>query len=571
MMALAFTNAARAQWQNPSYSLKSGWNSIYLHGDATWTTPTALFNGSHVIEVWRWNPNPNQVQFTTTPLIPSAGTAEWTVWKSDGSVVALSQLVGQSAYLVKCDATTPVGYTFSIPQKLLPPSTAWVRNGANLMGFPSKITNTAYPLFSNFFASFPSVVASNVRIFKYVGGELGPTNPLQIFSPTSERLDRNQAYWFDSEVVSNFYAPVDVSLSNRDGLDYGRTGSVITVGLQNRSSATSTVTITPVASNAAPAGQELVYGGVPLTFRTYDASSQTWTETPITGAFTQVLGPNSLVSLSFGINRGDASMTGAPPDSFFASLLQFTDSSNLYDIRLPVRARKASLAGLWVGDVLISNVESKVPGYTGLSNGAGGGNGGAPNATSGTTTSSSYPLRYILHVADDGTVRVLSQVFIGTLDAAPNALGICTKQSGLKSGSLATARRIVAAHMPLDRVLSAGSGTFDLGGTLVRTISIPFNDPVSPFVHQYHPDHDNKAPDGSALSAGQESWNVTRTATFNFSATAPAGATPTGYGGNLVAGTYGEVIAGLHKETITVSGTFQFNRISEIGSITVVP
>ena len=26
--------SVRAQWQNITYSLKAGWNSIYLHGDA---------------------------------------------------------------------------------------------------------------------------------------------------------------------------------------------------------------------------------------------------------------------------------------------------------------------------------------------------------------------------------------------------------------------------------------------------------------------------------------------------------------------------------------------------------
>ena len=34
-------------------------------------------------------------------------------------------------------------------------------------------------------------------------------------------------------------------------------------------------------------------------------------------------------------------------NAFFASLLRLTDSAGLYDISLPVTARKASLAGLW--------------------------------------------------------------------------------------------------------------------------------------------------------------------------------------------------------------------------------
>ncbi|MFT4638321.1 MAG: hypothetical protein ACI8T1_001641, partial [Verrucomicrobiales bacterium] len=53
-----------AQWKTESYVLKDGWNAIYLHGDATHTTPAELFENTTVSQVWRWNPNPNQIQFT---------------------------------------------------------------------------------------------------------------------------------------------------------------------------------------------------------------------------------------------------------------------------------------------------------------------------------------------------------------------------------------------------------------------------------------------------------------------------------------------------------------------------
>ena len=75
LISLCFVTAAQAQWQSTTYTLKGGWNSIYLHGDATHATLDELFTAyPEVLEVWRWNPNPTQVQFTTSPLIPSAGT-----------------------------------------------------------------------------------------------------------------------------------------------------------------------------------------------------------------------------------------------------------------------------------------------------------------------------------------------------------------------------------------------------------------------------------------------------------------------------------------------------------------
>ncbi len=545
LVSLFLVVTAHAQWQSTTYALRSGWNSIYLHGDATHVTPSALFAAFPVVtEVWRWNPNPTQVQFTTSPLIPSAGTAEWSVWKSDGTASSLGQMIGQAAYLVKCSAAANV----TIAQRVLPPSASWVRNGANLLGFPSRLNASVFPTFSSYFATYPAAIASNVKIYKYVGGDLGPGNPLQVFAPASERLDRNQAYWFDSKVVGNFYAPVEISLSKGSGLDFGRIGSTITVSLLNRSAIASTVTIAPVASATAPAGQEGVTAAVPVTRRVFNAGTASWTETPISVAYNEVVGPNASIELSFGIDRGAASMTGAAADAFFASLLRFTDSAGLYDILLPVTARKASLAGLWVGDVQVNEVESKTVGH------------------SGKNTSRSYPLRYIIHVDEAGGARVLSQVFMGMLATEPRRLGLCTAESTLDPENKAGASRIVAAHMPLDRVLHVGTGSFALGDSLTRTISTPFNDPTSPFVHQYHPDHDNQS-GTTALVSGQESYDISRAVTFNFAATAPDDTSATGYGSSLIAGTYSEVITGLRKDSLTLTGTFELRRVSEISTL----
>jgi hypothetical protein len=544
LVSLVFVATAQAQWQSTTYTLKGGWNSIYLHGDASYATLDAIFASQTAVqEVWRWNPNPTQVQFTTSPLIPSAGTAEWSTWVRGGSANSLGQMIGQTAYLVKCSGLSSNSYSVTIPQKVMPPSATWVRNGANLMGFPSKLTGT-YPTMSSYFATFPAAIASNVKIYKYVGGDLGPGNPLQVFSTSSEKLDRNQSYWFDTKVVGSFYAPVEISLSNGSGIDFGRTGSTVTVRLLNRSATVSTVTIAPVVSSNAPTGQEAITGSVPLRRRTFDAATASWTETAISAAFTEVVGPNAAVELTFGIDR--TAMTGSS-NAFYASLLRFTDSSNLYDILLPVTARKASLAGLWLGDAVVGGVESKTAGYT------------------GTATAQTYSLRYIVHVDDAGNARVLSQVFLGLLAGESPQSGICTVESALSVADKASARRIVAAHLPLDRVLDGG--TMALGGSLSCTISTPFNDPTSPFVHQYHPDHDNKS-GTTALVSGQESYDLSRAVTFNFAATAPEGVSATGYGSNVIAGSYTEVLTGLRKDSITVTGTFTLRRVSEIGILT---
>ncbi len=540
LASLLLAATARAQWQSTTYTLKTGWNSIYLHGDATHATPEQLF-AAHpaVTEVWRWNPNPTQVGFTSTPLLPSNGTPEWSKWVRGGPSASLIGLTGQSAYLVKCSAAASV----AIAQRPMPPRNTWVRSGANFLGFPSSKATGNFPTFSNYFATFPAAIAANAKIFKYVGGELGAGNPLQIFSPNLERVDRDQAYWFSSEVVGNFHSPVQISLSNGEGFAFGRRGTVITARVMNRTAAVMTLRIAPVASNTPPSGQELITAGVPLTRRTLDEQAE-WVETPIAAAYDEVIAPNSSVELSFGIDR--SLMSGAA-DALYASLLRFSDLANTFDILLPATARKDTLAGLWIGEAVVTAVESK------------------PLQNAVKPAGNAFPLRYLIHVADDGTARVLSQIFMGPMAAAPHNFGLCLTEAGLKADAKSAARRIVATHMPLDCALSS-TGSFGIGSDLSCTIATPFDDPTNPFVHQYHPDHDNKSGQ-TALVAGEESHSVTRQVTFTFTATPPGGGSATGWGSSVIGGTYGEVVSGLHKQNISLTGSFELRRASELGTL----
>jgi hypothetical protein len=148
-------------------------------------------------------------------------------------------------------------------------------------------------------------------------------------------------------------------------------------------------------------------------------------------------------------------------------------------------------------------------------------------------------------------------------------VGLCTDESLLKQDALAGAQRFSSAHMPLDQVVTGGSGSIAVGDTLTRTIRIPYNDPTNPFVHAYHPDHDNKNARGAPLSAGVESPDITRDCSFTFTATPPAGSSvSSGWGSSILGGTYTETITGLHKEPLVLSGTFELRRASEIGTLT---
>lgn len=595
----ALVPALRAQWQTTTYTLRGGWNAIYLQGDASYTTPDLLFaRTASVLSVWRWNPNPNPAQFKVSAVTPSASSPEWSVWRKGDTVNStLTSLAGQTAYLVQCAGSATDTYTLAITQLMLPPRSMWLRTGANFLGFPAA-TGTTAPTLSTYFATFPAAIASNARVYKYVGGDLGPANPVQIYSPSTEKIDATQAYWFEATVVGDFSAPIEIKPVSSAGLAFGRTQDYLTVRLFNRTAAAATVTVAPVASGPLPDQIKVANDGtvtstpspvtlaaVPLRRRTFNSATSSYTETAITGSYTEVIPPLSEVQLTFGVDR---TLMTAPVGTAYGSFLRFTDAGNLMNALLPCSASVTSTAGLWVGDALLSNVVTQAPG-------------GGGSAAGGT-----YPLRIILHVDDAGMVRLLAQVYMGKLAGSTSSTGLTVRESDLQADALGSAQRLSAAHLPLDLAYVAKSGsTFSAGGRIELEVPLAFNDRTNPFVHTYHPDHDNRDAKFSPLTTpGIESYTVVRSIALTFggavtggaaatstqasapastttntggtapltgSSTAPAttvaNAAPLTWSANTVSAIYQEQITGLHRATLTVSGSVKLTRISEIGTL----
>lgn len=390
LAAVLGTAAAPAQWLTRSYTLTTGWNGIWLAGDASYTTVADLMSAyPAVTEVWRWNPNPDQIQFSQTPSDPSTSSEEWTVWKrNDPAEQLLSRMVANSSYLIR----TTAGTTLNLKQLAVPPTATWLISGANFLGFPAAGSGASAPTISSYLASYPSastsVLAPTTKIYKYIGGELGPGNPLQV-APGSERLDNGKAYWFNVATVGNFTAPVEYEVASSAGLAFGRTLAVSSVGISNRSTVPLTLTVALNASEAAPASQPGITGGVPLTIRSFDSTNNTYSETPMGGSFTVSLPASGRTTLEFGIDR--SALTGSANNNY-ASILRFTDSANLSDVRLPVSAQPSSPAGLWLINTSVNQVDSTVG--------------------SGSSTTQPFQLLFIAHMDAAGTPRLLSQAYL---------------------------------------------------------------------------------------------------------------------------------------------------------------
>ena len=563
--ALALCLGARglyAQWLTESFTLQPGFNGIYLSVDASHQTIAELMGGrTDIDEIWRWNPSNPGGTFIHEPANPKAGVEEWSVWRrGDPTNSTIARLYGGFAYLVNVGADEAV--TFDVQGQPKMPSHSWHYNGLNLFGFP---VETDPPVsFADYFEAAPQL--AQAETYKYVGGPLGQANPVRVFNKSFETLERGKAYWIKAEQYSDFYGPVRVSCG--DGLRFGRAANVIALYLTNRKDTAAEVTLKPVASEAAPSGQTAVAGDVPLAIRGFDADAGTWVYEAIPAeghAFT--LAPREGKRLNIAVNRV---LMAAAPASVYQSILRITEHHGLTRIDVPVSAEVDSPAGLWIGAASVGRVQNQLQRFEVDANGEPVQNPDGSYAldpaetdTGLHTTAQTFPLRLIMHVDDGGNARLLSTAYVGVL-ASNGEPGVTDAEATLDATTLADAVHVSAAHLPPGPALmpSAGDG---FPTSLEYEVTLGYTHSHNPFVHQFHPLHDNRdARFETTLAEGRESWDITRTISLTFTTDASAiGVTHPGWGSTVVGGTYVETIDGLHKNSITNQGTFVLTRVAE--------
>jgi len=263
-------------------------------------------------------------------------------------------------------------------------------------------------------------------------------------------------------------------------------------------------------------------------------------------------------------------MPGNPGDQF-AGLLKVTDAGNYSEIYLPITAEKASLAGLWVGEARISQVQNQLQRFQREDDGtysvdADGKHIPLSSETGLSETAQDFKIRLLVHVDDAGQATLLSRAYAGVIadDGAGNVTtGLAISESELDPGNLKTAVRLSSAHFP-PGLRQAMSNPFAPGSSLTATVTLGANHPTNPFLHTYHPDHDNKdARFENDLPSGIESHTVNRAMTLTINASAGPGEGPQ-WGTTLLSGTFSETVTGIHKEAIAASGIFALGKVSDI-------
>jgi hypothetical protein len=560
---------AAAQWTTEIHPLRPGWNGVYLLNDPSHASIEAVLAATPAVtKVWRWVPQNLKSTFLSNPLVPVTA-AEWKTWvRGEPQNTTMTQLLPGYGYLIYVSGSYSMNLSLTGKAMLVKP--AWHSSGANLLGFPAAAATP--PRFGSSTGGYFSPMAdlgynpSSTQVYQYNGGEINlTTTPSRLSGLINTQLVRGRAYWMDIAALSDFAAPVEVNVSEGRAMHFGVQGGPQKIRVRNRSAAPLTVTLTPTASVTPPAGQQAIAGMVPLLQRLWNTTAQSFEYAPLPAVLTAALEAGASTEWTLVPNRADMS---ADPGLLYATALKITDSGahGTYSLQyVPVTANTGGLGGLWVGEAAIDQVQNHLQRYqrnpdgTNVVDEAGRFVPDGPAVDDPAATAQPFHLRVIVHVDAGGAARLLSNVYMGQLTTLPPAPGFTSRQANLLPAQIGRAVRITATHLPLD-VVQILTGSLGAGGTLTATLEQPGNDAVNPFLHTYHPDHDNL--DARFAAPAAEALPVSRDISLTLDASGPAGDPQ--WGAATLTGTYSEVMRGLHKNPISIAGRFSLRRLSTI-------
>lgn len=196
--------------------------------------------------------------------------------------------------------------------------------------------------------------------------------------------------------------------------------------------------------------------------------------------------------------------------------------------------------------------------------------------TSGDSVPAPYPLRLIVFNDNSGNCSLLQRVYWG-LDPDTNMI-VSTTQDALDPNQLATARRITATHLPwtpTNTVWGFSGGSLALGATLTSAPIVENYDDqaANPFLHTYHPDHNNLDTENPPheLPMGSESYMITRVISLSMMPNTNDFLSLTSANSSL-SGLYNESISltgmgGFTKSYQTI-GAFSLTQISTVSNLT---
>lgn len=618
---------APAQWRSQSINLQPGWNAIYLDVDPPESDADGLLAGLPVESVWMWNQRFNAINFLADPeeLLPS--NPDWLVYFPPSSpqagVKTLFGLKGGEQYLVKLGGISPA--TLTVTGRPVPQRTRWITNSYNLAGF--EIDSAAPPTYGQYFAPAPQHRGSQSAFRMEPSGRWTPINDSYV-------MRRGEALWIYSKGASSYNGPLDLTGIAATFMDYNRNTEEFTFELRNRTGQARTYTLELEPSAAPPiAGEAAVHAPTKLGFFQFDQGPESFGGyIPVQPSVTITVPANGVREVRFAIDR--VAMGPIPDGTFatFQSLLAVKDGAGARRT-VPVRAfalnqtlalldsatvntklaqksdpgiNASPWEGLWVGRVRLDAVNFPA---------------NLPERNRPVPAGGEFDFRIIVHIDETGTARLVQQVTLMSKTVAPEKreIVLVTNDERLADfdgvvdrGGQLVGQRISSVNFPYFNIqgeprhtISSTGGEFEDGdsattNTLTFRVPLDYDDPLNPFMHRFHPDHDNLDPnfqpfpesevdiDGDgvddlryAATTRRESLSILRDITMEFAGVEPGRAAADlnpGWLANRIGGYYREEIYGLYRTNygaqpapirtpLITTGTFSLVRVSSVAKL----
>ena len=545
-----------AQWTTQTIPLRAGWNAVFLEVEPEPNDCDKVFDAVPVESVWCWNRRFTPVQFIQEPneLVP--GNPDWLMWfaprHSLRSSRNLYKLLGHHSYLIKCAENTD----WVVRGRPITRTPQWLPNSLNFVGF--QVDANSPPTFQTFFAPSPAHAGKPAYRLNTAG------RWERITSPAATTLRAGEAYWIQCDGPSTYGGPLSIMLEQQQGLHYRRALIEQPLKVINASDSAKTLTLRLLPSDPAPDGQASVAGPVPIYYYVMNLTNNGSGWVPLAGS----LSKSNVGAGDQWVLRLEARRANMPQHShgLYQSLLEVTDGSGSR-LLIPVSSyplcycmptisdepahaiATAQYSGLWVGNAVIEKVSQS--------------NTNLPSWDTPVAAGSQFPIRLIVHVGTNGQPRLLRQALL-VRQSEPRRTGVFTDETSLVSSW--NVRRVSSAAF-CHKNPEIMSGTFGAAnGAVSCQVTLEYDAPLNPFKHRYHPEHDNLDPRFENVLTNQaESFDITRAITLNFGSGA-SGPQPGGNDSRL-GGKYSEIVSGLHKHPLYISGNFELQRVSTIGTL----
>jgi hypothetical protein len=602
-------SATAASTVTRTFSLRTGWNAVYLDVRPADPTAETVLAGLPIESVWRHQIRLTSVDFVQDPNEPVWNRDQWLVHVPTNRLESLDnnlfQIQGGFAYLLKLSAPA----TWRVTGEPVVRGARWKPDAFNLRGFP--IDGSAAPTFRDFFKFSPAHYNPATTTLQTIY-TLGTDGQWKRVDPT-DLMQEGAAYWVFTSGPSEFVAPFEARTDSVDGLGFGPSLRERNLTLVNLAGSPVTITI---AETDGPSTTALALG------TTVPPEGLRWT--PLPSLLAESLEANETKELRIAIQRQN--MTGTS----YESVLDVRDNLGTRFL-IPVQAEKTAVAGsgdarrlassgrrngaglsddppaspaagLWIGTVSVTAVSEVHSGRlitNAVSSTLTDPNGSSqpleivrePGSPIPTRVRNEFDLRVILHVNADGEAFLLKDVIQlwrdGTYETnnagervvrTPGSYVLLTDSTRIREFQGAgqrdgtpVGRRISTATFdflsaPTNNFLQL-TGELGIGHSLRGDYTLFPDQPTHPFKHKFHPDHDNLDP--TFKNRVEEAFEISRAFEFDFLPADPGSGLPASpeYGHSEIAGVYVETVTGLHRFPIRAEGVFRLRRVSTVASL----